>query len=52
MYYITVSPSGQEVIIFIDGNVMISMLENHESVDYQRYLAWLAKGKTPKPYNP
>ena len=51
MYYKTTSPSGQTVIILLEGNVMTSMIENVESSDYQRYLEWVAAGGIPEPWN-
>ena len=51
MYYKTTSPSGQEVIILLEGNVMTSMLENPDSSDYQRFLKWISEGNQPEPWN-
>ena len=52
MYYKTISPSGQQIVIQIVGNVMISMLHNPENSEYQRYLAWVADGNTPEVIDP
>ncbi len=50
MYYTTVSPSGQTIIIRMDGNVMISFHENPDNTEYQRYLEWVAAGNSPEPW--
>jgi len=52
MYYETISPSDQRVIIMLDGSVMTSMLENPENSEYQAYLAWVAEGNQPLPWPP
>jgi hypothetical protein len=51
MYYETINPGGQKVIILLENNMIISMTENSDSFYYKRYLEWLSEGNQPEPWN-
>jgi len=53
MYYIDIKePFSQEVILKLDGNVLMSIPPNEENSDYQAYLSWVAEGNTAEEWNP
>lgn len=51
-YYITTSPSGETVILRVDGDERASFTKNPENSDWIAYQAWLAEGNTPEPSTP
>ena len=50
MYYTTISPFGNSIVIRKDGDLLTSFTENPENTDYQRYLEWVAAGNSPEPW--
>ena len=53
MYYIDVKePFSQEVILKLDGDILMSIPSNKENTDYQAYLAWVAEGNEAEEWNP
>ena len=53
MYYIFIKePLNQEVIIKIDGDIVLSIPNSKANTDYQAYLAWVAEGNTAEEWNP
>ena len=47
MYYIDIKePFSQEVILKLDGDIVMSIPADPANVDYQAYLVWVADGNT------
>lgn len=50
-YYLLQDQTRISIIANHDGRWM-SIPDDPANTDYQQYLAWLAEGNTPEPWNP
>lgn len=48
MYKITTTPTGNTLIILETASLFSAIPADETNVEYQQYLAWLAKGNTPE----
>jgi len=49
MYKLWKHPLGESLVILGDG-IITSIPYDESNTDYQQYLAWLAEGNTPEPW--
>ena len=52
MYYLKVSPSGENTYIKINDSLMSVFISDPANSDYQQYLAWIADGNEPELWSP
>ena len=49
-WFISTSSTGQDIIICVTDGKVLSFVADEYNTDYQAYMAWLAEGNTPEPW--
>jgi len=52
MYFLKTDSIVTNLVVKIESNVEYFIPSDESNIDYQAYLAWLAEGNTPEPWNP
>lgn len=50
MYYTKLDPHGVETYLRIANGTISCFIADPANTDYQQYLAWVAAGNTPEPW--
>jgi hypothetical protein len=51
-YFIEKPLMGNDNLIMVNDGVISFVPMSEDNTDYQQYLAWLAEGNTPEPWQP
>lgn len=51
-WFVGLTESGTEIFVCVAERRLTSCIADESNPYYQEYLAWLAEGNTPEPWNP